>query len=132
MNFKDQIDSIDATIGGLQTVIDTSNERIAKLRSDVGRLKRTYNAMVDNDIDVDMEIGGLRYKTLSAMLEHVIDTKSLIADDMEAEVVDTKVQLKKLNKARDTFASLMDDDDTSSDDAKPNTIFNCVYETREE
>jgi hypothetical protein len=77
----------------------------------MGRLKRTYNALVESDIAIEVHVTAQNgfekdYSKLSDLMNDIITDKAEKADDLQGAVDDAKAKVKKLEKVIATLEDL--------------------------
>lgn len=106
MSFATQIENLKIKKDNLNNNLMDMDLSISKIRSDIGRLKRTHKALLDDDIDVGMDINEQRDLKLSMLINWIINNKESVVDDMEKDMSNIKTDIKKYNKAIETLSAL--------------------------
>lgn len=112
---KGTMDELRAKLEEGTAQISTVDEKAAKIRGEIGRLKRTYNALVADGADISIDIAvvndddvdNTEYKLLSSLYNDIIADKVAEAEALEADISAVKEEMKKTAKVIATLESLL-------------------------
>lgn len=105
MNFENQIDELVTKRDETAGKVDALKQRQTALKSDNGRLRRMYNAIIENEIIYSDDQGSETLK-VSNFLNEIVSYKEYNIATIQ-DIIDTlNVDIKKYNKAIDTLNAL--------------------------